>query len=261
MKKEEFAKLALMGLASGILTSNGIEALQQDTHPGSELPGKGCNSLADKCGSKCSHGEKVAGKCGGKSGCGGAVAGNCGGKGGCGGAVAGNCGGKHGCGGAVAEKCGGKSGCGGAVAGNCGGKSGCGGAAIADNEHAKPVTAPAPIPKDNSKKDDAKNNPNDQNVGYHVLTDDELTLELNDEMLKAYQAMSPETKALTRLVASARCNGTNECKGLNACKTETNSCAGKGSCKGQGKCAFSDKNLAVRVVVEKMKDKRNALTK
>jgi hypothetical protein len=249
MKKEEFAKLALMGLASGILTSNGIEAFQ-DTQPNSQLLAKGCNSLADKCGNKCSHGGAVAGNCGGKSGCGGAIAGNCGGKSGCGGAVAGNCGGK--------------SGCGGAVAGNCGGKHGCGGA-VAENEHTKSLTAPAPIPKDDSKKDDTTkkeyNDPNDQNIGYHVLTDDELTLELNDDMLKVYEAMSPETKALARLVASARCNGTNECKGLNACKTETNSCAGKGSCKGQGKCAFSDKNLAVRVVADKMQAKRNTLTK
>lgn len=249
MKKEEFAKLALMGLASGILSSNGIQALQ-DTQNNYNLIAKGCSSIADKCGSKCNH---VAGKCGSKCN---SVAGKCGSK--CN-SIAEKCSGKNGCNG-VASGCSGKNGCSSAVAGGCSGKNGCSGI-IAENEAPKSLTKPAPIPKDDYKKQGTSLDPNEQNIGYHLMTEDELTLELNDEMLKVYQQMTPEAKALSRLVASARCNGTNECKGLNACKTDTNSCAGKGGCKGLGKCAISDKNLAVRLVAEKMKAKRQGLTK
>lgn len=205
MRKEELAKLALMGLAGGILASSGIEALQnQENHQGLIAAGCGggkCSSLASGCGSKC---KSIAAGCN-----------------------------AHGCGSAVAEK-----------------------------ETKTSPTSPAPIPKEKGKdsKESAKD-PNDQNIGYHLLTDDELTLELNDDALKVYERMPPESKALVRLVASARCNGTNECKGLNACKTETNNCAGQGSCKGTGKCAVSDKNLAVRLVADKMKEKRENLTK
>lgn len=258
MKKNEFAKLALMGLASGMLASNLIEA-QQGIH--SEEIQKFI--AANGCKGKSGCGGAIAQGCKGKNGCGGAVAQGCSGKSGCNGTVAQGCKGKNGCNGTVAQGCSGKNGCSGTVAQGCSGKNGCNGA-IAENEPHKSLTSPAPIPKDSkgSKgKVDPQSNPNDQNIGYHLMTDDELTLELNDEALKIYQQMTPEAKALTRLVASARCNGTNECKGLNACKTETNQCAGKGSCKGQGKCAFSDKNLAVRVVAEQMKAKRQGLTK
>jgi hypothetical protein len=41
--------------------------------------------------------------------------------------------------------------------------------------------------------------------------------------------------------------------------TYKNSCAGKGSCKGQGKCAISYKNLAVKLVYNKMAAKRAKL--
>lgn len=98
--------------------------------------------------------------------------------------------------------------------------------------------------------------PNAGNLGYHLMTEDELLLELNDEGYKLYQSLSPEGKLLARKVASSRCNGANECKGLNACKTDKNECAGKGSCKGQGKCAIADKNLAVKLVAKKMAGKR-----
>lgn len=109
-----------------------------------------------------------------------------------------------------------------------------------------------------TSKDDF--NPNDSNIGYHLYTEDELLLELNDEGLKMYNSLTPEAKQLTLKVASMRCAQTNECANLNACATDKNDCAGKGSCKGQGKCALSDKNLAVRLVYEKMASKRaNAL--
>lgn len=99
------------------------------------------------------------------------------------------------------------------------------------------------------------------NLDYHVMTEDELLLELNDEGTKLYNSLDAKAKELARLVSSQRCNGMNECKGLNACQTDKNPCAGKGACKGQSKCAFSDKNLAVKVVAEKVKmaDKRTSL--
>lgn len=114
---------------------------------------------------------------------------------------------------------------------------------------------------DASKTDTKAKDKNDENMGYHLYTEDELLLELNDEGVKLYQSLSPEGKKLALKVASARCNATNECKGLNACQTSSNSCAGKGSCKGQGKCAIADKNLAVKLVAQKMAGKREGLGK
>lgn len=112
-------------------------------------------------------------------------------------------------------------------ANGCGGKSGCGGE---NNEYSN----------------------NQGNYGFHILSEDELVLELNEKGEALYMSLSDEGKDLARKVASQRCNGTNLCKGLNACQTENHSCAGQGSCKGQGKCGFSDKNLAVKVVSIKM---------
>lgn len=100
--------------------------------------------------------------------------------------------------------------------------------------------------------------PNDGNLGYHLMTEEELMLELNDEGQKMYKELDPSNKKLALEVASKRCANTSACKGLNACKTDKNSCAGQGSCKGQGKCAISDKNLAVKLVYDKMMKKRAA---
>lgn len=97
---------------------------------------------------------------------------------------------------------------------------------------------------------------NEGNMNYKLMTEDELLLELNDQGAKLYNSLTPEGKELARAVASQMCQGTNVCKGLNACATEKNDCAGKGDCKGQGKCAFSDKNLAVKAVADKMAQKR-----
>lgn len=97
------------------------------------------------------------------------------------------------------------------------------------------------------------------NLGYHLLSEDELLGELNEKGEKLYTSLSPEGKELARKVASQRCNGTNACKGLNACQTEEHACGGHGSCKGQGKCGFSDKNLAVKVAAMKMAEKRQQL--
>jgi hypothetical protein len=97
-----------------------------------------------------------------------------------------------------------------------------------------------------------KEDPNAGNLGYHVMTEDELLLELNDEGYKLYMSLDPEGKKLAREVASSRCDHANSCKGLNACATDKNACMGQGACKGQSKCGISDKNLAIKLVAKKL---------
>lgn len=94
------------------------------------------------------------------------------------------------------------------------------------------------------------------NMGYHLMTEEELLLQLNDEGAKLYESLTPEGKTLALEVASQRCAATNSCKGLNACRTDKNACAGKGQCKNLGKCAISDPNVAVKLTAKKMADKR-----
>lgn len=118
----------------------------------------------------------------------------------------------------------------------------------ADATAAKPATTTA-------------DDPNAGNLGYHLLTEDELLLDLNDEGYKLYMSLTPEGKALAREVASTRCNGSNQCAGLNACASDKNKCLGQGACKGQSKCAISDKNLAVKLVAKKMTEKREKALK
>ena len=111
-----------------------------------------------------------------------------------------------------------------------------------------------------SSNNNSNEDPNDSNLGYHMMTEDELQLELNDQGNKMYNSLSPQGKKLALQVASMRCAKTNPCAGLNACATDKNDCAGKGKCQGTGKCAVSDKNLAVKLVYQKMAKKRsNAL--
>lgn len=124
----------------------------------------------------------------------------------------------------------------------------------------KPATAETKATKSADKSSSStttqEDDPNDGNMNYHLMSEDELILELDAKGLAMYRALDPEGKLLARKVASAMCNGTNECKGLNACQTDKNACAGKGSCKGTGKCALADKNLAVKLVSDKMAQKR-----
>lgn len=116
----------------------------------------------------------------------------------------------------------------------------------------------APVNADSKDSSDYSVDADEEgNRGYYLMSEDDLLLELNDKGTALYNSLTPEGKELARKVASQRCNGTNECKGLNACKTDANDCAGKGACKGKSKCAFSDKNLAVKVVADKMAAKRN----
>jgi len=94
------------------------------------------------------------------------------------------------------------------------------------------------------------------NMGYHLMSEDELLLELNNDGVTLYHSLDKEGKELARYVASQRCMGSNACKGLNACQQADHACMGQGECKGQGKCSLPDKNLAVKLVAKKMAEKR-----
>lgn len=110
--------------------------------------------------------------------------------------------------------------------------------------------------KQSSSSPSTLEDPNAENEGYHLMSEEELFQHLNAKGRARYGKLDAEDKALVLKTASQRCQQTNECKGLNACKTAKNDCAGKGSCKGTGKCAFGDKNLVVKLVTKKMANKR-----
>lgn len=115
---------------------------------------------------------------------------------------------------------------------------------------------PSKVTPKSSSSEYSESDLNDGNLGYHLMSEDELMLELNDDGIKQYKSLSEEGKALARELASQRCNNTNKCRGQNACKTDKNDCAGLANCKMQSKCAFSDKNLAVKIAAKLMAEKR-----
>lgn len=134
-------------------------------------------------------------------------------------------------------------------------------------EEAKNKPAAADKPKKATTEDKQKKTDSDDdfmkafdkydgNIGYHLFTDEEMKRELNPDGLRMYESLSPEGKELARKVASQSCNGQNDCKGLGGCQTDEHKCAGKNKCKGKGKCAIADKNLAVKLAFDKMRDKR-----
>lgn len=97
------------------------------------------------------------------------------------------------------------------------------------------------------------------NVTFHLMSEQELLVELNEAGAKIFRSLSQEGKALALKLASRSCNGTNECKGQNACRTDKNSCYGQGSCKGQTVCGFANKSDAVKLASDLMAKKRTAL--
>jgi len=217
MKKKTIKSLALLGLANGLLAQTLIAT--ENFESNAPLHQTTSHVLAKSCGaSKCSS---VAKSCG---------ASKCS-------SVAKSCG---------ASKCS-------SVAKSCG-ASGCSSIAERDLTEQKPLVQPK-TSEQNPKKDSY--DPNSENMGYHLLTEDELMLQLNDQGAKQFRSLSPEGKKLALLTASQMCQGTNECRGLNACQTDKNKCQGQGSCKGQSKCAHADKNVAVKLVAEKMAGKRS----
>ncbi|MBA3956958.1 MAG: hypothetical protein H0X51_00990 [Parachlamydiaceae bacterium] len=124
-----------------------------------------------------------------------------------------------------------------------------------------PLYAAQTTSQTKTETDSAAEDPNDGNMNYHLMTEDELLLQLNPKGIAMYKSLDSEGKALALIVASAYCMGTNPCKGLNACSQEGHDCAGKGECKGQGKCATGDKNLAVKMVRDRMAAKRSGATR
>lgn len=99
------------------------------------------------------------------------------------------------------------------------------------------------------------------NMNYHLLTEQELLLELDDEGTKTYNGLDSKGKELARFVASAMCQNSNACKGLGACATGDHECAGKNSCKGKSKCGQSDKNVAVRLAADRIAAMKGEKTK
>lgn len=196
MKKHDFKKLALLGLASGCLIANQLEAHEIDS-------------------------SKRGGQLGLKS----------------------SCPGPNGCPDLTASKQ----------------------ETVPAKNVSKPVP-PKPVSDDKSHSDtqedsNTQEDPNDGNLGYHLMTEDELLLELTENGKRIYNSLDAKGKELALKVASGRCDHTNECAGLNSCQTDNNDCAGKGECKGTGKCAIADKNLAVKLVYEKMAKKRTNIQK
>lgn len=90
------------------------------------------------------------------------------------------------------------------------------------------------------------------NMGYHILTEDELKLELDEQGTKLFDSLDSQGKKLALFVASTRCQQSNACKGLAACATADHACAGKNQCKATSKCGLSDKNLAVKLAAERI---------
>jgi hypothetical protein len=85
---------------------------------------------------------------------------------------------------------------------------------------------------------------------------------LDETSLYFYGNMDREGKQLVYQLVHQECKGENKCKGLNSCEQSgINSCAGKGSCKGTSKGPFEDQNLAVKVAVNKICERRILLNK
>ncbi len=247
MKKRDLKNLALMGMASGLFISSQTGAAFADESSDNPVSGQmlaaatkhackgknGCPGLADSSNPSwdhsCSHGCGSLGNRGAPS-------------------WDHSC--SHGCG-SIADR--------NAPAWDHSCSHGCG--SIADRD---PTQTKLPIKNldknsgGNSNNSDSNSDPNDGNLGYHLMSEEELKLELNKDGIKLYESLSPAGKALALQVASTRCAATNVCSHLNACRSSNNNCAGQSACKGRGKCALSDKNLAVRLVYQKMKDKRSA---
>lgn len=131
---------------------------------------------------------------------------------------------------------------------------------LAGKEAVKAASENSSGKKNESKSSDEADDNADGNLGYHLMTEDELLIQLSPKGVQMYKSLDTDGKGLALLLASARCNGMNPCKGLNACQTKQHACMGKGECKGQGKCALSDKDLAVKLVKDKMAKKRSQMS-
>jgi len=123
-----------------------------------------------------------------------------------------------------------------------------------EQSSAKKENSPTPDPFMAMKEVDAQTG----NLNYHLMSEEELLLELDDDGTKLYSSLNSDGKRLARFVASQRCAKSNACQGLNACQTADHTCAGKGTCRMTTKCGMADKNLAVKLVTDLMEKKRAA---
>lgn len=97
-------------------------------------------------------------------------------------------------------------------------------------------------------------------VGY--IAEGSIRKDLTGSALYFYDHMDREGKQLVYQMVQQDCKGQNRCKGLNSCKAPgSNSCAGKGGCEGTAQGPFEDKNLAVKVAVKKICERRILLAR
>lgn len=97
-------------------------------------------------------------------------------------------------------------------------------------------------------------------VGY--IAESSIRKDLTGSAPYFYDQMDREGKQLVYQLVQQDCKGQNKCKGLNSCEEPgLNSCAGKGSCEGKAKGPFEDKNLAVKVAVKKICERRILLAR
>lgn len=109
---------------------------------------------------------------------------------------------------------------------------------------------------------------NQQNINFYFadenptppigqIADASIRKDLSDSAQFFYDRMDREGKQLVYQLVNQDCKGQNQCKGLNSCEEPgLNTCAGKGSCQGMSKGPFEDKNLAVKVAVKKICERR-----
>lgn len=97
---------------------------------------------------------------------------------------------------------------------------------------------------------------------FNIINGSEFATEsLDENTLELFHSMGIEGQLLFYQLAKQECRGQNICKGLNSCKKEgVNDCAGLGMCRGTCEAPFDDKNVAVKVILKQMAEKRMELS-
>lgn len=104
--------------------------------------------------------------------------------------------------------------------------------------------------------------PEDPQPPIGMIAESSIRRDLSGSSLYFYDKMDREGKQLVYQLVHQDCKGQNECRGLNSCREPgINACAGKCQCKGTANGPFEDKNLAVKVAVKKICERRILLTR
>lgn len=243
MKKQDWKKMALMGLASGLVFSGDVSAssLLSTQSNGVQMARGGCGS---KCGSAVADAS-----------CGGARPQPRQDADGYGEPTAdASCGGARPQQGYSEQYNSGRGSCGGArpqqrysepSAHSCGGQN------ARDRRYGGPLA-------DNSDSAQySQYGSQSTSTQTQTMSEDDLKMHLNDEGKSTYEKLTPEGKLLALRLANGSCQGKNSCKGQGGCSNKDHDCAGKNSCRGQGTALFTDKNKAVQIA-KKMSDKRSS---